>query len=58
MREKLDSLRKSLRKEAIRQMEATGVTKGGILFIEMLSACERVNSHAMNILEAMNPRLI
>ncbi|MBE6412297.1 MAG: Na/Pi cotransporter family protein [Opitutales bacterium] len=58
MREKLDSLRKSLRKEAIRQMEATGVTKGGILFIEILSACERVNSHAMNILEAMNPRLI
>ena len=54
MRENLDALRKSLRREAIGQMEAAGVTKGGILFIEILSACERVNSHAMNILEAMN----
>ncbi len=50
MREKLDAGRKALRREAIRQMEATGVTRGGIL------ACERVNSHAMNILEAMNPK--
>lgn len=56
MREKLDLGRKALRREAIRQMESTGVTRGGILFIEILSACERVNSHAMNILEAMNPR--
>ena len=56
MREKLDLVRKALRREAIRQMESTGVTRGGILFIEILSACERVNSHAMNILEAMNPR--
>lgn len=56
MREKLDAGRKALRREAIRQMEATGVTRGGILFIEILSACERVNSHAMNILEAMNPK--
>ena len=56
MREKLDLIRKALRREAIKQMESTGVTRGGILFIEILSACERVNSHAMNILEAMNPR--
>ena len=58
MRESLNSLRKELRKEAILQMESTGVTKGGILFIEILSACERVNSHAMNVLEAMNPRFM
>ena len=56
MREKLDLIRKALRREAIKQMESTGVTRGGILFIEILSAYERVNSHAMNILEAMNPR--
>ena len=56
MRERLDHVRKALRREAIAQMESTGVTRGGILFIEILSACERVNSHAMNILEAMNPK--
>ena len=38
-------------------MEAGGVTRGGILFIEVLSACERVNAHAMNILEAMNLKM-
>jgi Na+/phosphate symporter len=54
MRKKLDSVRKSLRRAAISQMEIGGVTRGGILFIEILSACERVNSHAMNILEAIN----
>ena len=54
MRQKLDHVRKALRREAISQMEVGGVTRGGILFIEILSACERVNSHAMNILEAMN----
>ena len=56
MRQKLDHVRKALRREAISQMESSGVTRGGILFIEILSACERVNSHAMNILEAMNPK--
>ena len=57
MRQKLDQVRKALRREAISQMESNGVTRGGILFIEILSACERVNSHAMNILEAMNPKM-
>jgi len=57
MRQKLDQVRKALRREAISHMESNGVTRGGILFIEILSACERVNSHAMNILEAMNPRV-
>ena len=57
MRQKLDQVRKALRREAISQMESNGVTRGGILFIEILSACERVNSHAMNILEAMNPKI-
>lgn len=56
MRGRLDHVRKALRREAIAQMESKGVTRGGILFIEILSACERVNSHAMNILEAMNPK--
>ena len=56
IREDLDSVRKNLRRAAISQMESSGVTKGGILFIEILSQCERVNSHAMNILEAMNPK--
>lgn len=58
MRKKLDSVRKSLRRAAISQMEVGGVTRGGILFIEILSACERVNSHAMNILEAINLKSI
>ena len=53
MRSKLDLIRKSLRKEAISQMESTGATKGAILFIEVLSQCERVSSHALNILEAL-----
>ena len=53
MRSKLDLIRKSLRKEAISQMESTGATKGAILFIEVLSQCERVTSHALNILEAI-----
>ena len=58
MRKKLDSVRKSLRRAAISQMEVGGVTRGGILFIEILSACERVKSHAMNILEAINLKSI
>jgi len=53
MRGKLDLIRKSLRKEAIAQMETTGATRGGILFIEVLSQCERVSAHALNILEAL-----
>ena len=53
-RESLSLVRKSLRKEAIAQMESGGVTQGGILFIEMLSACGRVNAHALNVLEAMS----
>ena len=57
MRSKLEAVRKALRREAIAQMEAGGVTRGGILFIEVLSACERVNAHAMNILEAMNLKM-
>ena len=58
MRKKLDSVRKSLRRAAISQMEVGGVTRGGILFIEILSACERVNYQAMNILEAINLKSI
>lgn len=58
IRQKLDHVRKALRREAIAQMESGGVTRGGILFIEILSACERVNSHAMNILEALNPHSV
>ena len=54
IRESLSLVRKSLRKEAIAQMESGGVTQGGILFIEMLSACGRVNAHALNVLEAMS----
>ena len=53
IRESLSLVRKSLRKEAIAQMESGGATQGGILFIEILSACGRVNAHALNILEAM-----
>lgn len=53
-RESLSLVRKSLRKEAIAQMESGGVTQGGVLFIEMLSACGRVNAHALNVLEAMS----
>ncbi len=53
MRGKLDSIRKRLRKEAITQMETTGATQGAVLFIEVLSQCERVGSHALNILEAL-----
>ena len=58
MRKKLDSVRKSLRRAAISQMEVGGVTRGGILFIDLLSAWDRVNSHAMNILEAINLKSI
>ncbi len=53
IRESLSLVRKSLRKEAIAQMESGGVTQGGILFIDILSACGRVNAHALNVLEAM-----
>lgn len=56
VRQNLTLVRKSLRKEAIAQMESDGVSQGGILIIEIMSACGRVNAHALNILEAMSEK--
>ena len=56
VRKNLDKVRKQLRREAIENMRTDGVSKGSILFIELLSACERVSSHALNILEAMGAK--
>lgn len=60
MREKLNLIRKMIRREAVSTMEAKGsVTRGGVLFIEILSQCEKVSAHAMNVLEALeNPAML
>ena len=58
MRKNRDSVMISLWRAAISMIEVGGGTRCGILFIEILSACERVNSHAMNILEAINLKSI
>jgi len=54
IREKLNFVRKMIRREAVANMEATGsATRGGVLFIEILGQCEKVGAHAMNVLQAL-----
>jgi len=54
IREKLNFVRKMIRREAVANMETTGsATRGGVLFIEILGQCEKVGAHAMNVLQAL-----
>lgn len=49
----IDRTRKSLRKEAIRRMESTGQIHAELLYIDMLSQCEKIGNHCLNIIQAL-----
>ncbi len=50
----IDSFRKSLRKESVRRMRASGdVIKAEMLYIDILNNMESIGNHSLNVLQAL-----
>ena len=53
----IDRFRKSLRKESMRRMTASGESvKAEMLYIDMLNNMESIGNHSLNILQALRHR--